>query len=32
MIQCQVKLILRPAQERQLERWLYHLTGVWSNA
>ncbi len=30
MIQCQVKLKLRPAQERQLERWLWNLTGVWN--
>lgn len=30
MIQCQVKLILRPAQERQLQRWLFRLTGVWN--
>lgn len=30
MIQVQLKLILRPAQERRLERWLWHLTGVWN--
>jgi putative transposase len=30
MIQVQLKLRLRPAQERQLERWLYRLTGVWN--
>jgi putative transposase len=30
MIQVQLKLRLRPAQERQLERWLFHLTGVFN--
>lgn len=30
MIQVQLKLILRPSQERRLERWLWHLTGVWN--
>jgi putative transposase len=30
MIQRQLKLKLRPAQERQLERWLWNLTGVWN--
>jgi len=30
MIQCQIKLKLRPAQERQLNRWLFRLTGVWN--
>lgn len=30
MIQCQLKLDLRPAQERLLERWLWRLTGVWN--
>lgn len=30
MIQVQLKLRLRPAQERQLNRWLWHLTGVWN--
>lgn len=30
MIQVQLKLILRPAQERQLQRWLWHLTGVYN--
>lgn len=30
MIQVQLKLRLRPAQERQLERWLFRLTGVWN--
>src|SRR5215468_5059805 len=30
MIQCQLKLRLSVAQERELERWLFHLTGVWN--
>jgi putative transposase len=30
MIQVQLKLRLRPAQERQLNAWLYRLTGVWN--
>ncbi len=30
MIQCQLKLKLRPAQERLLDRWLWHLTGVYN--
>lgn len=30
MIQCQVKLKLTKAQERELERWLYHLASVWN--
>lgn len=30
MIQCQLKLQLRPAQERLLNRWLWHLTGVYN--
>jgi putative transposase len=30
VIQRQLKLKLRPAQERQLERWLWNLTGVWN--
>lgn len=30
MIQCQLKLILRPTQERLLSRWLWHLTGVYN--
>lgn len=30
MIQCQLKLKLRPAQERMLGRWLWHLTGVYN--
>lgn len=30
MIQVQLKPRLRPAQERQLERWLFRLTGVWN--
>lgn len=30
MIQRQVKLILTPRQERQLNRWLWHLSGVWN--
>lgn len=30
MIQCQLKLILRPTQERRLVRWLWHLTGVYN--
>jgi len=30
IVQYQLKLILRPAQERQLRRWLWHLTGVYN--
>lgn len=30
MIQHQVKLRLTPRQQRQLDRWLYHLTAVWN--
>lgn len=30
MIQCQLKLKLRPAQSRMLDRWLWHLTGVYN--
>lgn len=30
MIACHLKLELRPAQERQLTRWLWNLTGVWN--
>lgn len=30
MIQCQLKLKLRPSQERVLNRWLWHLTGVYN--
>lgn len=30
MIQCQLKLKLSKRQERQLDRWLFHLTGVWN--
>lgn len=30
MIQVQLKLRFRPAQERQLERWLFLLTGVYN--
>lgn len=30
MIQYQVKLKLTPRQERQLDRWLFHLTPVWN--
>lgn len=30
MIQVQLKLQLRPAQERMLTRWLWHLTGVYN--
>lgn len=30
MISCTVKLKLRPAQERLLNRWLWHLTGVYN--
>lgn len=30
MIQVQLKLQLRPAQERQLQRWLWHLTAVYN--
>lgn len=30
IIQCQLKLILRPPQERMLRRWLWHLTGVYN--
>ncbi len=30
MIQVQLKLKLRPAQERQLDRWLWHLSGVFN--
>lgn len=30
MVQVQLKLKLRPAQERLLGRWLWHLTGVWN--
>lgn len=30
MIQAQLKLRLRPAQERQLERWLFQLTGAYN--
>jgi hypothetical protein len=28
VIQCQLKLQLRPSQEGQLRRWLWHLTAV----
>lgn len=30
MIKVELKLRLRPAQERQLERWLWCLTGMWN--
>jgi len=30
IVQYQLKLKLRPAQERQLRRWLWHLTGVYN--
>lgn len=30
IVQCQLKLILRPSQERQLVRWLWRLTGVYN--
>lgn len=30
MIQVQLKLRLRPAHERQLERWLFRLTGAYN--
>jgi len=30
MIQRQLKLRLRPAQEEQLATWLFQLTGVWN--
>jgi transposase len=30
MVQCQLKLKLTPRQERQLCRWLYHLTAVYN--
>lgn len=30
MVQCQLKLILRPTQERMLRRWLWHLSGVFN--
>jgi putative transposase len=30
MIQRQLKLRLRPAQEEQLDTWLFQLTGVWN--
>jgi putative transposase len=30
IIQCQVKLKLRPAQDRMLNRWLWHLTSVYN--
>lgn len=30
VIQCQLKLRLRPAQERMLNRWLWRLTGVYN--
>lgn len=30
MVQVQLKLRLRPAQERQLERWLWRLTGAYN--
>lgn len=30
MVQCQLKLKLTKRQERQLDRWLRHLTGVWN--
>lgn len=30
MIRCRLKLKLRPAQERQLDRWLWHLTAVYN--
>jgi len=30
VVQVQLKLKLRPAQERQLDRWLWHLTGVYN--
>lgn len=30
IIACTLKLKLRPAQERRLNRWLWHLTGVWN--
>jgi putative transposase len=29
-VQCQLKLRLTKAQERELETWLYHLTSVWN--
>ena len=29
-VQYQLKLSLRPTQERMLNRWLWHLTGVWN--
>jgi hypothetical protein len=28
--QCQVKLKLRPVQERMLVRWLWHLSSVYN--
>lgn len=30
VIQCQIKLILTPRQERQLNHWLRHLTAIWN--
>jgi len=30
MIQVQLKLKLIKAQERELERWLFHLTSIWN--
>jgi putative transposase len=30
IIQCQLKLKLRPTQERMLNRWLWHLTSVYN--
>lgn len=30
MVQYQLKLKLTPRQERQLNHWLWHLTGVWN--
>jgi hypothetical protein len=32
VIHVQLKLQLRPAQERQLRRWLWHMTAVWNGA
>jgi len=29
-VQCQLKLRLTKAQERELETWIYHLTSVWN--
>jgi hypothetical protein len=30
VIQCQLRLKLRPAQERMLKRWLWHLSSVYN--